>query len=48
MDIKELIQYLQYFDEEHHVVVQDENVREKEIAEIRFDGRNCVIETKSD
>ena len=49
MNIKELIQHLHCFDEEHHVVIQDENLyrnTEKSIAKVKFDGRNCVIETE--
>ena len=51
MSIKELIEHLRCFDQEHHVVVQDENLHrdtEKEIVEIKFDGRNCVIKTERD
>ena len=49
MDIKELIQHLRCFDENHHVVIQDDNLyrnTEKGIAEVKFDGRNCVIKSE--
>lgn len=51
MNIKELIQHLQCFDEEHHVIVKGQNLCKeavKSIAEVKFDGRNCVIEIESE
>lgn len=51
MDVKELIQHLRCFDENHHVVIRDDNLRrntEKSIESVKFDGRNCVIKTERD
>jgi len=51
MNVKELIQHLRCFDEDHHVVIQDENLyrnTEKNIAEVIFDGQNCVIKSERD
>jgi len=52
MDIKELIRCLRCFDETHHVIVDDydyhDRKTEKEIAIVKFDGRNCVIELQHD
>lgn len=49
MTVKELIKQLQAFDGEHHVVVKDRGKeREKDISNVRFDGRNCVVETEED
>lgn len=50
MNVKELIQHLQGFDEEHYVVIKGQNLckeAEKSIAEVKFDGRNCVITIES-
>lgn len=45
MLVKELIQHLRCFDENHHVVIKDENPyhNNKNIESIEFDGRNCII-----
>ena len=52
MDVKELIQHLRCFDENHHVVIHDfdyhDRKTKKEIAIVKFDGRNCVIDLQHD
>jgi len=52
MDVKELIQHLRCFDEDHHVVIaiQDGDYPdiERNIREVKFDGWNCVVRTESD
>ena len=51
MLVKELIQHLRCFDEEHHVIVavpdRDYPDIEKCIAEVKFDGRYCIIKTEN-
>ena len=42
MTVKELIQHLRYFDEDHVALIEVDGV-EKTIEDVEFKGGNCVL-----